>query len=76
MSPSSVLVQQLRSFRLLPSLYTEAGNESVGSAGAPPTGSGSAAGDSTSPSSYDMVIVGDGPVSSALACSIGERILI
>ena len=65
LSPSTVAVQQLRSFKLLPSLLSEASN-----------GSGASAETRRSSDiklSYDMVIAGDGPVSTALACSIGKE---
>ena len=65
LSPSTVAVQQLRTFRLLPSLLSEASN-----------GSGASAETRRSSDikpSYDMVIAGDGPVSTALACSIGKE---
>lgn len=65
LSPSAIVARQLR---LLPSLHSEAINTDDGS-------KGSTTGPSkrSSLSSYDMVIVGDGPVSSALACSIGKE---
>ena len=67
LSPSAIAVQQLRNFRLLPSLHSETSKDSrVSNAG--DAGGGKK-------SSYDMVIVGDGPVSAALACSVGEVLI-
>ena len=65
LSPSVILARQLRHFRLLPSLRSEAQNANDNGAPSESTSGGIE-------SSYDMVIVGDGPVSSALACSIGK----
>lgn len=70
LSRSTIVARQLRNFRLLPSLYSESINTDDGNKGATAETGG---GKSSSPSSYDMVIVGDGPVSSALACSIGKE---
>ena len=65
LSPSAVAVQQLRSLRLLPSLLSEASSGNGTSAQAQSS--------SDIKPSYDMVIVGAGPVSTALACSIGKE---
>ena len=65
LSPSAVAVQQLRSFRLLPSLLTEASNDNARSSAQTQS--------SDIKPSYDMVIAGDGPVSTALACNIGKE---
>ena len=65
LSPSAVAVQQLRSLRLLPSLLSEASSGNGTSAQAQSS--------SDIKPSYDMVIAGAGPVSTALACSIGKE---
>ena len=65
LSPSAVAVQQLRSLRLLPSLLSDASSDNGGSAQAQSS--------SDIMPSYDMVIAGGGPVSTALACSIGKE---
>ena len=65
LSPSAVAVQQLRSLRLLPSLLSDASSGNGGSAQAQSS--------SDIKPSYDMVIAGGGPVSTALACSIGKE---
>ena len=62
LSSSAMVARQVRAFRRLPSLHTAAEQEG---------GKDSAPGGNVR-SSYDMVIVGDGPVSPALACSIGK----
>ena len=63
LSPSAaVALQTVRTFRLFPlSLQTAEAGDTNGGRGSP-----------NLRSSYDMVIVGDGPVSPALACSIGK----
>ena len=67
LSPSAVAVQQLRNFRLLPSLLSETSNGDGASSQAKQTQT-----NDIKPS-YDMVIAGNGPVSTALACSIGKE---
>ena len=68
LSPSAVAVQQLRNFRLLPSLLSEVSNGGGASTEARKTSDGGGI-----KPSYDMVIAGDGPVSTALACNIGKK---
>ena len=63
LSSSAMVARQVRAFRLLPSLHTAAIKQEGGKDSAPGR---------NVRSSYDMVIVGDGPVSPALACSIGK----
>jgi hypothetical protein len=64
LSPSAVAVQQVRSLRLLPSLLSEASSSNGASAQTQ---------SSDVKPSYDTVIAGAGPVSTALACSIGKE---
>ena len=67
LSPSAtVALQSVRTFRLLPlSLQTAEAEAGNGGKGSP-----------NLRSSYDMVIVGDGPVSPALACSISKSSMV
>lgn len=77
LSRPAIVAGQLRNFRLLPSLHSEAINSDDGSkvvtTGTKGATTGTGGNKSSSLSSYDMMIVGDGPVSSALACSIGKE---
>lgn len=69
LSPSAAAVQQLRSFRLLPSLLSEGSNGDGATSQARQTQTRDIK------PSYDMVIAGNGPISTALAGSIGKEML-